>query len=183
MRIQRLDLGVDVVVVADADLVIIHPDLSFGEAVGAVMSVLPGLHPDAVVNLVSQVTQRPRAGRSARRRTAPLLAGAAAAVSASLVLAGVLLTGPDLYDQRWRSAVAALELDCRPGEDPGWTCVGADGAEYEVTAFSRSDGALYVMRSQQNTRYLRSFHGDIPAAWLDRNPNAVVVDSAAVVWE
>lgn len=177
MRIQRLDLGVDIVVVPAQNLVILHPDLSFGQAVGAVMAALPHMHPDAVVNLVSQVTQRPprvsRAGSllAAVPLVVLLLVGAAAATSAA----------PQPYDHRWKDAVAALEMECQEaGRDR--TCLGPTGRRYQVTAYTRTDGALYVLRSTSERRYLRAFTDAIPQDWLKQNPNAVVLANSAATW-
>jgi hypothetical protein len=70
VRVQRLDVGVDVVVAPEQDLVILHPDLSFGQAVGALQATLPDMHPDAVLRLVAQVTQRPSSRRLRRSLSA-----------------------------------------------------------------------------------------------------------------
>jgi hypothetical protein len=178
VRVQRLDLGVDVVVVPEQDLVILHPDLSFGQAVGAIGAALPELHTDVVVNLVSQVTQRPRS----RRRPSALLAVPLLALAALLLGALVLSGGPEPYDQRWHNAVAALDLECDQGSDERM-CVAPDGSRYEVTAWTRGDGALYVLRSEDRRRYVRSFLGEVPPEWLRSNPAAVVLSGSTVHWE
>jgi hypothetical protein len=178
MRIQRLDLGIDIVVVPEEDLVILHPDLSFGQAVGAVMAVLPHMHPDAVVNLVSQVTQRPpRASRPVSLLAAvPVLALLLVAVATSAS------ASPQPYDHRWKDATAAMQMRCDRA-DRGRTCLSRDGTRYQVTAYTRDDGALYILRSTGERRYLRAFTGAIPRDWLDQNPNAAVVDTSAAIWE
>jgi hypothetical protein len=176
VRVQRLDLGVDIVVVPEQSLIILHPDLSFGQAVGAIRAALPDLHTDVVVNLVSQVTQRPQ-----RRRTSRSLL--ALPVLAALALAALLVTdGPEPYDHRWRNATAALGLECAEVTDEH-VCVASDGARYEVTAWTRTDGALYVLRSEGRRRYVRSFVGQIPTEWLESNPSAVVLSGSTVHWE
>jgi hypothetical protein len=176
VRVQRLDLGVDIVVVPEQNTIILHPDLSFGRAVGAISAALPDMHPDVVVNLVSQVTQRPRP----RRVWRPLLA---ASVLGVLALGTLLVTdGPEPYDDRWRNAAAVLGLECAEVSAER-VCVAPDGARYEVTAWTRSDGALYVLRSEGRRRYVRSFEGDVPQAWLESNPAAVVLSSSTVHWE
>jgi hypothetical protein len=177
VRVQRLDLGVDIVVVPEQDLIILHPDLSFGQAVGAIGAALPELHTDVVVNLVSQATQRPR---SRRRPSTTLLAVPLLAV---LLLGALVLTGgPEPYDHRWHNAVAALDLECDEGSDER-VCVAPDGSRYEVTEWTRGDGALYVLRSEGRRRYVRSFLGEIPPDWLRSNPTAVVLSSSTVHWE
>ncbi len=62
-------------------------------------------------------------------------------------------------------------------------CVDRQGARYEVTAYTRSDSALYVMRSDGQRRYVRSFEHDIPRAFLEKNPSAVVLGRTIVEWE
>jgi len=178
VRVQRLDVGVDVVVVPEQDLVILHPDLSFGQAVGALQATLPDMHPDAVLSLVAQVTQRPRRRRLRRSLSA---AGAVAFVLASVVAYG-LLERSDPYDHRWDTVVAEMQMDCaEAGEGP--VCVDRHGARYEVTAYTRSDSALYVMRSEGQRRYVRSFEHDVPQAFLEQNPSAVVLGETIVEWE
>ena len=178
MRVQRLDVGVDVVVVPEQDLVILHPDLSFGQAVGAIQATLPDMHPDAVLSLVAQVTQRPRRRRLRRSLSA---VGVLALVLVS-VGAFALLVRPDPYDHRWDSVVAEMQMDCADaGEGP--VCVDRQGARYEVTAYTRSDSALYVMRSDGRRRYVRSFEHDVPRAFLENNPSAVVLGRTIVKWE
>lgn len=176
MRIQRLDLGVDVVVVPQEDVVLLHPDLSFGEAVGVVMAVLPQMHPDAVVSLVSQVTQRPHD----RSRSLPR------AVVAALVLLVVLgaaaaTAAPEPYDRRWREAIAQLGLQCQHAE-VGRECRDRDGTRYRVLAYTRDDGALYVLRSGGDRTYLRVFEEGIPQEWLEQNPDAVVLEGSVTLW-
>jgi hypothetical protein len=176
MRVLRLDLGVDIVVVPDRNLILLHPDLSFPQAVGAIRGALPDLHPDVVVNLVSQVTQRPQPRRAAKTLLGLTL------LTAVFVGAHVMtdLSGP--FGGRWRNAVAALELTCDEVDDTR-VCTAPDGLSYEVTAWTRSDGALYVLRSDGRRRYVRSFVGDVPATWLRNNPTAEVLSSSTVHWE
>ena len=176
MRVQRLDLGVDIVVVPDRNLILLHPELSFPQAVGAIRAALPDLHPDVVVNLVSQVTQRPHPRRTSKALLAlPLLA-------ALTIGAFVITNTSDPYDDRWRNAVSALELNCDQADDQR-VCFAPDGARYEVTAWTRSDGTLFVLRSNGQRSYIRSFGGDIPSDWLGSNPTAVVLSSSTVHWE
>jgi hypothetical protein len=178
VRVQRLDVGVDVVVVPEQDLVILHPDLSFGQAVGALQATLPDMHPDAVLSLVAQVTQRPR---SRRLRRSLVAVGVLALVLASVGAYG-LLQRSDPYDHRWDNVVAEMQMDCADaGRGP--VCVDRQGARYEVTAYTRSDSALYVMRSDRKRRYVRSFENDIPRDWLEKNPAAVVLGETIVEWE
>lgn len=178
MRVQRLDVGVDVVVVPEQDLVILHPDLSFGQAVGALQATLPDMHPDAVLSLVAQVTQRPRSHRLRRSLAA---VGVLALVLVS-VGAYALLQPADPYDHRWDNVVAEMQMDCADaGEGP--VCVDRRGARYEVTAYTRNDSALYVMRSDGERRYVRSFEHDVPPAFLERNPSADVRGDTIVEWE
>lgn len=73
-------------------------------------------------------------------------------------------------------------MDCADAGD-GPVCVDRQGARYEVTAYTRSDSALYVMRSDRRRRYVRSFEHDIPRALLEMNPSAVVLGRTIVEWE
>jgi hypothetical protein len=75
-----------------------------------------------------------------------------------------------------------MQMDCADaGRGP--VCVDRQGARYEVTAYTRSDSALYVMRSDRKRRYVRSFENDIPRDWLEKNPAAVVLGETIVEWE
>jgi hypothetical protein len=177
VRVQRLDVGVDVVVVPEQDLVILHPDLSFGQAVGALQATLPDMHPDAVLNLVAQVTQRPRR-RPLRRSLAP--AGVLALVLVSVAAYG-LFHRTDPYDHRWDTVVAEMQMNCAEAGE-GRVCVDRQGARYEVTAYTRRDSALYVMRSDSKRRYVSSFEQEIPQTWLAKNPSAVVLGETLVEW-
>lgn len=51
-----------------------------------------------------------------------------------------------------------------------------------MTAYTRSDVALYILRSGSERRYLRAFTDAIPQDWLEQNPNAVVLDDSAAAW-
>jgi hypothetical protein len=176
VRAQRLDLGVDVVVVPDKDLLFVHPDLSFGQAVGSVMAALPDMHPDVAVNLVAQVSQRPQPRRFGWRLSATTVA-ALAAVAGVLVLG----QGSDPYGERWKNAVTELGLTCQHAPDQH-TCTGEAGTRYQVTAYTRDDGALYVLRSDGNLRYVRAFTEPISAAWREANPAAVPLSSQTATW-
>lgn len=179
MRAQRLDLGVDIVVVPDQDVVFIHPDLSFGQAVGAVSAALPSMHPDAVVALVAQVSQRPqpKPRRAAWRLSAA--AGTAVAAVAGLLALGM---GSEPYGERWESATREMGLTCRQSAHDH-TCRDPHGNSYRVSAFTSDDGALYVLRSEGAIKYVRAFDGGIPTSWMRENPAAVAVGATAATWQ
>lgn len=84
MKICRRDLGVDIVVLPSRGLVVIHPDLTYGQAMGAVRKALPDMAASAVAELVSRVSRPPQSiDRELHRRTA---AGVGAAVAAMILV-------------------------------------------------------------------------------------------------
>lgn len=186
MQVRRLDLGADVVAIPSRDLLIIHPDLNYAEALGAVSGSLPDLHPDAVVQLVEQVTPRP-----AQPQRPPLLALATRAGSVAVMILfvigfGVTLIQPVSADMRfgplWQRQMERLGLRCHTSEAGTRVCTSKDRPVVQVEGFSRNHSALYVMRSDGETSYMRIFDSDRAARrWQRHHPNLEMA-GRVVVW-
>lgn len=142
--VKRQDLGADVVYLPMRNLLVLHPDLDYGDALAAVFSVLPDLHIDVAQRLVEQVTPRPHP--EPRRWPLVGLRMALAAMAASLLVtfahpasAGVEF-GPD-----WRAAISELGLSCSGDRDAvRWCRYGKGEPIFKVRGFRHDNGTLYV---------------------------------------
>lgn len=178
LQARRLDLGADIVAIPSRELVAIHPDLSYAEALGALMGTLPDLHPDVARTLVEQVTPRPRP-LPARR----LAASVAVAVTAVLVavLSPQSATAVADFGPAWRAQMAAWGLSCEEGQpgDGAWTCT--DGETVcQVEGFARRGADLYLLDHGSRETRVMIFETERQARrYAERNPEVTLTGRVA----
>lgn len=183
MRVQRLDVGADVVHIPTRDLLVIHPDLEFGEAVGAVKATCPTMHMDAVIAAVEQVTPRPKP----KPRTAIRLRLSSLLVAAILSLGiGVATLNPaaaTMFGDQWASQMARLGLVCEPVDgSTSVACTEQDGSVTMVAAYRREDRTLYVIRRKGPDHFLLIFDTTNDARRWERNRiDATVTGRVAIL--
>ena len=178
MQVKRLDLGADVVYVPTRDILVIHPDLDYAEALGAVAGTLPHLHPDAVKSLVDQVTATPRPEPAEPSVWPRVLAQAVVAlVTSLLVLLGwgtstATADGPR-WGEIWRAQVKAMGMDCDPVRDSVTTCV-AGKHVIRVEGFRHRHADLYLIDRPGPADNEVLVFDDVDRAerWAKRHPEA-----------
>lgn len=183
MQVRRLDLGAEVVAIPSRDLLVIHPDLEYADALGAVMGTLPDLHPDAAVALVEQVTPRPEA----KPRPVGRILLAACAILIGLATLTVGHTPPaaaSLYGDLWDRQMAEMGMTCQEAREGVTVCVDGDRDLVRVEGFHRPHSALYVMSGHEDhgCRYMRVFDEEWRAEEFADEHSFATRSGRVVVW-
>lgn len=146
MQVKRLDLGVDIVVLPQRRLVVLHPDLDYAESLGAILGTMPDIHIDAAVAMVDQVTPRPREEPPPRRSNfRASMVGLIAALMVVLSGGFVPSSAEADFGPQWRDAADALGLHhCHPSGDHR-VCESPKG-RVRVRGYEHAFGDLYVAR-------------------------------------
>lgn len=186
MRVQRLDVGADVVHIPTRDLLVIHPDLEYGEALGAVRATCPDMHMDAVVAAVEQVTPRPKPDPKPDRPAYGVrLVSTLVALLLSVAIGATSLTpaSATMFGDTWASQMQRLGLACEhSGEAKVVTCTEKDGDLTRVAAYRREDATLYVIRRRGPDHCLLIFDTKEAARrWSASRIDAVVTGRVAVL--
>lgn len=144
--VRRQDVGTDVVYLPKRNLLVLHPDLNYGESLAAILTVIPDLHLDVAKRLVEKVN--PRLKPEPRRW--PMIAlrmGLAALASA----AAVLFIGPTMasaepeFGPDWQAAVGALGMECHGDREERRLCRYSEGEPwFSMRGFRHESGSLYV---------------------------------------
>lgn len=144
VHVKRLDLGADVVYVPTRDVLVIHPDLDYAQALGAVMGTLPDLHPDVAVELVEQVTPRPH--------PEPVRAKVARGVFATAVAALIVLVvglqpaaATARFGEVWQQQASAMGLECQEPDDDGVTVCLDDSRTVRVLGMRYKHADCYLI--------------------------------------
>lgn len=182
MNVKRLDLGAEVVHIPSRDLLVIHPDLDYAEAVGAVHGTIPGLHLDTVMQLVEQVTPRPK--KPPRRWPAIGVRMALASLATLLLVFHFGTNEPAVagakFGDVWAGQMNQMGLDCY-GTGDTRTCTSKDGGVTEISGYDRKDASLYILRSSAGRSYLLVFDfREAARKWHRKHPEVAMTGRAAV---
>lgn len=145
------------VVIPSRELVVIHPDLDYAEALGAVMGTLPDLHPDAAKALVDQVTPAPRRAPHPLNRISIVVC----ALALALPLAGAVMPAEATatFGPTWKQQMAMLGLECtnEVHDRQIRACLDADRDVHHVRGIPRPDGDLYLVSTDSGCHSVKVF--------------------------
>lgn len=187
MNVKRLDLGADIVVLPERDLIVLHPDLDYGQSLGAVMGTLPDLHADAAVGLVEQVTPRPRpeSEPEPRRRVGWHRALVVVVLAVVMLWAPVTVqpaaAGPE-FGPDWQAAVRSLGMTCFGEGAQHRMCRTRSGERISMRGYRHEDGSLYVSLGADQTKIIFVFDTASAARRYVAEHPAAILQGRAVVW-
>jgi hypothetical protein len=149
-EVKRLDLGADIVLLPERNLIVLHPDLDYAQSLGAIMGTLPGIHPDAARCLVEKVTSRtwvaPR-GRLGRTwdRVRIVVVAAVLAVAIAVWSTPQTASAHARFGQSWSDAVHRLGLTCQGSSSTERSCVTPAGKPVRIHGYRHEFGSVYVV--------------------------------------
>ncbi len=183
VNVKRIDLGVDIVALPERNLIVLHPDLTYAEALGAILGVLPDIHPDVARRLVEKVTPRP--GRVPVRVVGSLRAAVivlVAVLAYTLYSPGSPASASARFGPDWSAATAALGLRCQGDSHTMRTCLASDGDVVTMHGYAHQTGTLYVAQGGDDDAIIFVFDKLADAdRYAHLHPNAEQHDRAVIL--
>lgn len=166
------------IVLPQRQLVVLHPDLDYAEALGALLGTVPDMHPDVARRLVEKVTPRPKPPRT------PLRVAVVAALMVALGWAAVpspATAEPD-FGPDWHRTTRALGLDCWGGAENVRVCRYQPGNSFVIRGYRHDTGSLYVSSGPRGTVIFDFDTVEQARHYAELHPEAELVEPSVVVW-